>query len=102
MIDLIVVVWLQVSKGSVPPNFTLKDQNGKPVSLNKFKGKPVVVYFYPADETPGCTKQVSFLRKCLSRYFTETLKPCIGFVASKKKQETLKRQLVVSIPLVDF
>ena len=50
---------LQVTKGSVPPNFTLKDQNGRPVSLNKFKGKPVVVYFYPADETPGCTKQVS-------------------------------------------
>ena len=56
---------LQVTKGSVPPNFTLKDQNGRPVSLNKFKGKPVVVYFYPADETPGCTKQVSFcLCKC--------------------------------------
>lgn len=54
-----VVGWLQVSKGSVPPNFTLKDQDGKTVSLSKFKGKPVVLYFYPADETPGCTKQVS-------------------------------------------
>ncbi|CAN6178950.1 unnamed protein product [Urochloa humidicola] len=51
------IVCGKVTKGSVPPNFTLKDQNGKPVSLNKFKGKPVVVYFYPADETPGCTKQ---------------------------------------------
>lgn len=52
-------VYLQVNKGSVPPSFTLKDQDGKPVSLSRFKGKPVVVYFYPADETPGCTKQVS-------------------------------------------
>lgn len=42
------------------PAFTLKDQDGKNVSLTKFKGKPVVVYFYPADETPGCTKQVLF------------------------------------------
>jgi thioredoxin-dependent peroxiredoxin len=50
---------LQVGKGSAPPSFTLKDQNGKPVSLSKFKGKPIVLYFYPADETPGCTKQVS-------------------------------------------
>ena len=50
-----------MSKGSAPPAFTLKDQDGKNVSLSKFKGKPVVVYFYPADETPGCTKQVSFL-----------------------------------------
>lgn len=48
----------QVNKGSVPPPFTLKDQDGKTVSLSKFKGKPLVLYFYPADETPGCTKQV--------------------------------------------
>ncbi|GFP85525.1 peroxiredoxin q chloroplastic [Phtheirospermum japonicum] len=47
----------KVTEGTIPPAFTLKDQNGKPVSLSKFKGKPVVVYFYPADETPGCTKQ---------------------------------------------
>lgn len=47
-----------MNKGQVPPSFTLKDQDGKPVSLSKFKGKPVVVYFYPADDTPGCTKQV--------------------------------------------
>lgn len=52
-------IFLQkVNKGQVPPAFTLKDQDGKNVSLSKFKGKPVVVYFYPADETPGCTKQV--------------------------------------------
>jgi len=48
----------QVNKGQAAPDFTLKDQNGKPVSLKKYKGKPVVLYFYPADETPGCTKQV--------------------------------------------
>ena len=53
------VSW-KVNKGTVPPSFTLKDQDGKNVSLSKFKGKPVVVYFYPADETPGCTKQVLF------------------------------------------
>lgn len=54
-------VWFwQVEKGKVPPNFNLKDQDGKSVSLSKFKGKPLVLYFYPADETPGCTKQVLF------------------------------------------
>uniref|UniRef100_A0ACD6AG31 Uncharacterized protein n=1 Tax=Avena sativa TaxID=4498 RepID=A0ACD6AG31_AVESA len=52
------IVCGKVNKGSVPPNFTLKDQDGKTVSLSKFKGKPVVLYFYPADETPGCTKQM--------------------------------------------
>ncbi|KQK19148.1 uncharacterized protein LOC100838766 isoform X1 [Brachypodium distachyon] len=52
------IVCGKVTKGSVPPNFTLKDQDGKTVSLSKYKGKPVVLYFYPADETPGCTKQI--------------------------------------------
>ncbi|KAK9102392.1 hypothetical protein Sjap_019646 [Stephania japonica] len=58
----------KVSKGSVPPSFTLKDQDGKPVSLSKFKGKPVVVYFYPADETPGCTKQACAFRDSYEKF----------------------------------
>lgn len=39
------------------PNFTLKDQNGETVTLSDFKGKRVVLYFYPKDNTPGCTRQ---------------------------------------------
>ncbi|OAY76432.1 Peroxiredoxin Q, chloroplastic, partial [Ananas comosus] len=57
-----------VSKGDVPPNFTLKDQDGKTVSLSKFKGKPVVVYFYPADETPGCTKEACAFRDSYEKF----------------------------------
>ena len=38
-------------------DFTLPDENGNPVSLSSFKGKKVVVYFSPKDNTPGCTKQ---------------------------------------------
>ncbi|KAL5783609.1 hypothetical protein ACOSP7_008638 [Xanthoceras sorbifolium] len=58
----------KVSKGQVPPSFTLKDQDGKTVSLSKFKGKPVVVYFYPADETPGCTKQACAFRDSYEKF----------------------------------
>ncbi|RZC89958.1 hypothetical protein C5167_029025 [Papaver somniferum] len=58
----------KVNKGSVPPAFTLKDQDNKPVSLSKFKGKPVVVYFYPADETPGCTKQACAFRDSYEKF----------------------------------
>ena len=39
------------------PNFTLKDKRGKDVSLSDFLGKKVVLYFYPKDNTPGCTRQ---------------------------------------------
>ncbi|KAK5814104.1 Peroxiredoxin Q, chloroplastic [Gossypium arboreum] len=58
----------KVNKGTVPPAFTLKDQDGKNVSLSKFKGKPVVVYFYPADETPGCTKQACAFRDSYEKF----------------------------------
>ena len=43
--------------GEIAPDFTLPDQNGNPVSLAGFKGKTVVLYFYPRDNTPGCTRQ---------------------------------------------
>lgn len=62
------VILAKVKKGSVPPSFTLKDQDGKSVSLSKFKGKPVVVYFYPADETPGCTKQACAFRDSYEKF----------------------------------
>ncbi|EEF46226.1 peroxiredoxin Q, chloroplastic [Ricinus communis] len=61
-------IFAKVNKGQVPPNFTLKDQDGKNVSLSKFKGKPVVVYFYPADETPGCTKQACAFRDSYEKF----------------------------------
>lgn len=43
--------------GSKAPNFTLADKEGKQVSLSDFMGKKVVLYFYPRDNTPGCTRQ---------------------------------------------
>ena len=42
-------------QGETAPDFTLQDQDGKNVSLKDFKGKHVVLYFYPKDDTPGCT-----------------------------------------------
>ena len=43
--------------GMKAPNFTLKDKNGNDVSLSDFIGKKIVLYFYPKDNTPGCTRQ---------------------------------------------
>lgn len=46
-----------LQSGMKAPEFTLCDQNGKTVSLSDFLGKKVVLYFYPRDNTPGCTRQ---------------------------------------------
>ena len=43
--------------GDLAPDFTLKDKDGNAVSLSDFRGKRTVVYFYPKDNTPGCTRQ---------------------------------------------
>ena len=48
--------------GEKAPDFTAKDQNGKTVSLSDFKGKTVILYFYPKDDTPGCTAEACDFR----------------------------------------
>ncbi|MDX1653538.1 MAG: thioredoxin-dependent thiol peroxidase [Brumimicrobium sp.] len=53
----------KLKKGDKAPNFKGKDQNGKEVSLNDFKGKKLVMYFYPKDMTPGCTAQACNLKE---------------------------------------
>ncbi len=51
--------------GTKAPNFTLPDQNGHPVSLEQFKGKWIVLYFYPKDMTPGCTTEACNFQEAL-------------------------------------
>ncbi len=46
-----------LNEGTVAPNFTLNDKDGNAVSLSDFRGKKIVLYFYPRDNTPGCTRQ---------------------------------------------
>lgn len=46
-----------LKEGMKAPGFTLDDKDGNPVSLSDFRGRKVVVYFYPKDNTPGCTRQ---------------------------------------------
>ena len=53
---------MAIEEGKAAPAFSLQDANGKTVSLKDFKGKNVVVYFYPKDDTPGCTKEACGFR----------------------------------------
>jgi peroxiredoxin Q/BCP len=57
-----------VEAGQPAPDFTLSDQHGQPVTLSQFRGKPVVLYFYPKDDTPGCTKEACAFRDARATY----------------------------------
>lgn len=51
-----------LKEGDKAPEFTAKDQNGKTVSLSDFLGKNLILYFYPKDDTPGCTAEACDFR----------------------------------------
>jgi peroxiredoxin Q/BCP len=51
-----------LKEGKVAPSFSLNDQDGKTHKLSAYKGKWVLLYFYPKDDTPGCTKQACGIR----------------------------------------
>jgi peroxiredoxin Q/BCP len=53
---------MAIAEGKKAPAFTLTDQDGKKVSLDDFAGRDVIVYFYPKDDTPGCTKEACGFR----------------------------------------
>ena len=53
---------MPITEGKKPPPFTLNDTSGKKVSLGDFAGKDLVLYFYPRDDTPGCTKEACGFR----------------------------------------
>jgi len=57
-----------VEEGKPAPDFTLTNESGEPVALSSFRGKPVVLYFYPKDDTPGCTAQACGIRDDYGRF----------------------------------
>jgi peroxiredoxin Q/BCP len=57
--------------GKKAPDFSLQDESGAERKLSEFRGKPVVLYFYPKDDTPGCTKEACGFRDAYSEYEDE-------------------------------
>jgi thioredoxin-dependent peroxiredoxin len=57
-----------VKEGTTAPAFKTTDQNGAAISLKDLRGKKVVLYFYPKDDTPGCTKEACSFRDAYSKY----------------------------------
>ena len=59
---------MTLAVGTVAPDFTTVDDEGNTVSLSDYKGKVVVLYFYPKDDTPGCTKEAQSFRDNYQQY----------------------------------
>ena len=77
-----------IEVGKKAPAFSLKDQAGRTHTLSEYAGRPVVLYFYPKDDTPGCTKEACSFRDSaagLKRRKAVVLGVSILDVASKKK-----------------
>lgn len=80
-----------LTEGTKAPGFTANDQNGKTVSLSDFNGKTVILYFYPKDDTPGCTAEACDFRdnyQYLSSQGYEVIGVSVDDEKSHKKFET--------------
>ncbi|MES2014536.1 MAG: thioredoxin-dependent thiol peroxidase [Patescibacteria group bacterium] len=62
------VVTNMLASGTLAPDFTLPDQNGKEHTLSTYRGRWVLLYFYPKDDTPGCTKEACMIRDTFPRF----------------------------------
>lgn len=63
-----------LKEGDIAPDFTTRDANGNPVKLSDFRGQKVVLYFYPKDDTPGCTKEACSFRDSHTQFEDENIK----------------------------
>jgi thioredoxin-dependent peroxiredoxin len=68
---------MPLNVGDTAPDFTVKDTNGNSVKLSDYAGQTVVMYFYPKDDTPGCTKQACSFRDNYEQYTSKGI-PVFG------------------------
>jgi len=91
---------MPLSIGDTAPNFTVNDTNGKPISLSDYAGKPVVIYFYPKDDTPGCTTEGSNFASAHTRF---TKANAVVFGVSRdglKSHESFKSKMKFPFELI--
>ena len=90
----------QIKVGDLAPNFKLKDENDKDHILADYKGKNIVIYFYPKDFTPGCTQQACSLRD-ISKELNDRNAVVLGIsYDSGKKHEDFSKKHKLNFPLL--
>jgi len=90
----------KLAAGDKAPAFTLPDQDGRKVSLKDFAGQQVVVYFYPRDDTPGCTKEACQFNDNLQAFATAKV-PVFGISGdSAEKHQKFRAKYGLEFPLL--
>ena len=89
-----------LKKGDKAPDFAAKDQDGNEIRLNQFQGKKIVLYFYPKDNTPGCTAEACNIRDNYQEFLDK------GYVVlgvssdSEKSHQKFKQKYELPFPLI--
>lgn len=86
--------------GDKAPNFSAKDQDGTTISLNDYKGKKLVVFFYPKASTPGCTTEACNLRDNYERFQSLNYEILGVSADSEKRQSNFKNKHEFPFPLL--
>ena len=89
-----------LKEGDKAPEFTAKDDEGNLVSLKDLRGKKVVLYFYPKDDTPGCTKEACDFRDNLGRIQRKDAIVLGVSPDSEKKHQKFKTKYELTFPLL--
>jgi len=90
----------KIEEGEQAPEVSGKDQNGNEISLSKYRGKKVILYFYPKDDTPGCTTQACNLRDHHDDLIAKGL-TVIGVSAdTEKKHQNFIEKYELPFPLI--
>jgi peroxiredoxin Q/BCP len=86
--------------GQKAPEFTVVDDSGKTVKLSDFKGKKVVLYFYPKDDTPGCTKEACSFRDGISEIRKQGAVVLAVSSDSAESHQKFKKKYDLNFPLL--
>jgi peroxiredoxin Q/BCP len=89
-----------IEPGKKAPAFALKDQTGKTHKLSDYEGRPVVLYFYPKDDTPGCTKETCDFQSKLPK-FKSSKAAVLGIsILDEKSKAKFAKKFDITFPLL--
>ena len=89
-----------IEPGKKAPAFSLKDQDGKTQKLSDYEGRPVVLYFYPKDDTPGCTKETCDFQSKLPKFKTSKAAVLGVSILDEKSKAKFANKFDITFPLL--